>query len=439
MRRKIGLLGPYGTGNLGDAAVQEAVMHNLRIELPDAEFVGISLNPADTRERHGIEALPARRSHVRVAPPPPNAATTAAGPERISFAERLKSAIKRVPLVFPLLRFIQELWLLRIWPVFAEIGFLARAWRQLREFDVLLVSGGGQLNEYWGGPWAHPYTLFKWALVARLAGARMLIINVGAGQFDRRLSRFFIRSALRLAEYRSFRDIESQERVAELGDIGPSSVHPDQVFGLPVDDFLSVPAQRKVICVNPLPYYDPRAWPEKDAARYQKYLSNLAELCIALIKRDFEVRLLPTQVNMDRLAIDDLARVVEAHPDLPADARFHVLQFATLTDLLEALQDCDVLIASRLHGMLIAHLLQRPALAVSPDPKLDSHLRAIGQLENCLPADDFDVAAACERCIALHDAAPEIARDLAAIVGGYRDNLSAQYASLFESRSRGGS
>ena len=43
-----------GYGNLGDAAVQEAVIANIRKRLPDVRLVGFSLVPDDTTERHGI-------------------------------------------------------------------------------------------------------------------------------------------------------------------------------------------------------------------------------------------------------------------------------------------------------------------------------------------------------------------------------------------------
>ena len=36
---------------------------------------------------------------------------------------------------------------------------------------MLVVAGGGQLDEEWGGSWGHPYALMKWAVLARVAGA----------------------------------------------------------------------------------------------------------------------------------------------------------------------------------------------------------------------------------------------------------------------------
>lgn len=41
---RIALLTPYNGGNLGDAAIQDAMIANLRSRLPDAQFSGICLN-----------------------------------------------------------------------------------------------------------------------------------------------------------------------------------------------------------------------------------------------------------------------------------------------------------------------------------------------------------------------------------------------------------
>ena len=49
MATRIGLLGLYASRNLGDAAIQLAVIANLRQRFADAEFVGICPDPDDTR------------------------------------------------------------------------------------------------------------------------------------------------------------------------------------------------------------------------------------------------------------------------------------------------------------------------------------------------------------------------------------------------------
>src|SRR6185437_6591129 len=59
--RKIGLLDHMGGGNLGDDTTQTAVMANIRSRWPGAIIYGFSMNPPDTRLRHGIASYPIRR------------------------------------------------------------------------------------------------------------------------------------------------------------------------------------------------------------------------------------------------------------------------------------------------------------------------------------------------------------------------------------------
>src|SRR5271166_4346584 len=55
--RRVGLISPT-SGNLGNAAMQAAMIVNLRKRIAGVEILGITLNPDDTRRRHGIEAFP---------------------------------------------------------------------------------------------------------------------------------------------------------------------------------------------------------------------------------------------------------------------------------------------------------------------------------------------------------------------------------------------
>ena len=57
MRKRIGIVGQYGVGNLGDDTVVAILIGKIREYYPDAELVGFSLNPADTQWRHGIKAF----------------------------------------------------------------------------------------------------------------------------------------------------------------------------------------------------------------------------------------------------------------------------------------------------------------------------------------------------------------------------------------------
>src|SRR5258708_7210685 len=81
-----------------------------------------------------------------------------------------------------------------------------------------------------GGAWGFPYTIFKWVVLARSAGVRCILLNVGAGPLTRALSKFFVRQALLAADYVSFRDEKSRALVYEIGFTGESRVRPDSAY-----------------------------------------------------------------------------------------------------------------------------------------------------------------------------------------------------------------
>ena len=55
---KVALLTPYDGGNLGDAAIQEALIGNFRKYDPQVQLSGITLHPESTAARHHIPCYP---------------------------------------------------------------------------------------------------------------------------------------------------------------------------------------------------------------------------------------------------------------------------------------------------------------------------------------------------------------------------------------------
>jgi polysaccharide pyruvyl transferase WcaK-like protein len=51
---RVFLLTPYTGGNLGDRAIQLTLIENLRKRCPNADFIGLTLNPRATAAIHSI-------------------------------------------------------------------------------------------------------------------------------------------------------------------------------------------------------------------------------------------------------------------------------------------------------------------------------------------------------------------------------------------------
>lgn len=409
---RFGILGPWG-GNLGDAAIQEAMLHAIRAAHTEPQIVGFSLIPSDTEQRHGIPSFPTGRWESQ-----------GADGWLARIAARLQSSSR------PALRNLAR-WLVR-GPL--EFGLIVEAYRNLTGLDYLIISGGGQLDDYWGGPWSHPYTLLKFALLARLRGARVLFVSVGAGPLDSRLSTWFVKAALSLAHYLSYRDEDSKRFMARKGFRRDAPVYPDLAHSLNIEPYLRQPAPasaRPIVGVGPMSYFDPRIWPERDQQVYLRYLSKLADLTAWVIEQGYDVLFYPGEAGFDVDVIADLLELLAARGIAPDDPRLIVPPIATVDALMTQLARTEMVIASRFHGVLLPQLLNKPALALSYHPKIDHLMADMGQAEYCLPIDRFDVATAKERFTEMAANRAAIKATMAARTQAYREALDKQYRALF--------
>jgi len=424
--RRIGLISPC-SGNLGNAAIITAMIANVRERVPDVEFVGITLSPDDTRHRHGIQAFPiAALSRPNYTLFRSGSSENGGGPGVTQ--GKIKQWVKRVPLLRGFLRAIRTFG--------QELAHIAAAARLVRTLDRLVIPGGGALDEFWGGPWGHPWSLFKWSVLGRACGVPMLFVSIGKCSLERPLSRFFARRALSLAQFRSYRDQHSKAAVQSLIDARNDPVYPDLAFSYPSP--IPPPAincasarRRLVIGVSPIAYCDPRGWPIKDERRYAAYLKLLTEVVKWLLRERHEVILFSTD-GLDVDTVNDLqAMVSDSSIDAGAIQILPGPPEQTTDGLLHGLCRADLIIATRLHGVILSHLSATPALALSTDPKVDSHMSEMGQKEYCLHVDRLQAPAVIERFGALELARYGEAARLRAAAQIFRQQLGAQYDELF--------
>lgn len=434
-RLAFALVTPYTGGNLGDGAIQDAVIDHIRQRFPDAAIYGITLNPTDTAERHGIPSFPIAGFSVReysVVSPSPVATHPADSRQpgrETGLARRTAKALMRGAVQ------IGRLLLPRGWPSIArcELPHIVNGFKFLRDVDFLVVSGGGQLDELWGGPWGHPYALFKWSVLARLRGARLIFLSVGFGELDSRLGRFFTRTALRLAAYRSYRDSGSRDLMQRAGFRRDDPVFPDLAYSLALPASpLRRDGQAKVrlVGLSPLCYCHPRCWPRKDAGIYDAYLRNLCKIVQWLVTRNLRVSIFASD-SPDRIVIDDLWDLLSheiSAQGLQSVERHHV---ATTQSFLDHASRVDLMIASRLHSVLLAQLAGTPVIALSFDRKVDVQMEAAGQSSFLLTIDHFQMAQFEDSFVRLETGLEAAREEIQARFREYRAQLEVQYDAIF--------
>jgi len=401
---RIALVTPYNGGNLGDAAIQDSMILNLRLHMPSAEFLGITLGGENFVGQHGSRAFPYLASVMPFGKSPtktwtsrPNAPEDSREQVSLSSGEplqqRVRRTLRRIPGLVPLVRRVK----VAIWPVRREVSHWMQGYRMVRSQDLLLISGGGQFDEEYGGAWRLPFAIFKWTLLARLAKVPCAIASVGAGRINSLASRFFVYTALRLSNYRSYREAKTRAIVASLWPRALNDVVvPDLAFSLPEVELPSPSGNiremahgRLVVVLTPMAYGKPGDWPTANAPLHDRYVAQLAHAASSLLRRDCFLVIACSSIGDDDRVIPDLLGRIDDELKSRLDRKIHLPTVKTWRDLVAVLREGDCVVSSRLHGLILSFLAQTPAIAISCDPKIDWVMEDLGQMDYLLHFKDF--------------------------------------------------
>jgi polysaccharide pyruvyl transferase WcaK-like protein len=413
---KIALLHHTGGGNLGDDATLDVVVSNIRQRQLDADIVIISMNPTDTEDRHGVRSLPIRRHTWGIG----------YSPERIGPVQAKRSRLRNWLQVTrnPAIRLPRA--------IFGEMAFLAASYQRLKEFDQLVVSGGGQLTER-SGPWGFPYGIFIWVILAKLARLKCVFLSVGAGPLKHPLSRFLVARALSMADYVSFRDTQSRDLAREVGFSGKCQVVPDNAYLLEHPaSHISPASQRPVVGIAPMPYpfCDPREFVSGHQKVYDAYISKFATFASMLVKESCSLELFGSDVGADSSAIDDLRKCLRDQHDIVTPPYEPV---TSVEGLLAKMETFDCVVTCRFHGVVLAHILNKPILAISHHPKVANLMEQLGLEQYCVDIQTYDPVHLAKSFKSLRDHEAEIRQSMAASLAMSRLRVASQFDELFPS------
>jgi polysaccharide pyruvyl transferase WcaK-like protein len=356
--KRIGLFGLFGTGNSGNDGSLEAMLHFVREVCPDAEITCIC------GAHRGASECVARSLHV---------ATTSIGiPPPESRALRL---VDRLLLTVP-----------------RRIASLVHAVVRARKLDALIVPGTGILDDFGGSPFGMPMALLAWFLVARLRGAWIAFVSIGAGPIHHPVSRRLMRTAAAMADYRSYRDTVSKTFMESIGfDARADAVYPDIAFKLPgPGSGRRRQDGRLVVGVGVMTYFGWRNDASRGAAIYQAYLDKITGFVLWLLDRGHSVRILMGDTNDERAVGDVLANVAIARPDLP-DGRLLFDPMSSLHDLMGQIAQTDLVVATRFHNIVCALKLGKPTISIGYADKNDALMAEMGLGSFCQHIERLDL------------------------------------------------
>ena len=236
-----------------------------------------------------------------------------------------------------------------------------------------LVLGGGSLLQ---DATSFRSLLYYAALIAaaRLQGKPVLLWAQGLGPLRRRRSRALVRRLLPLATGISWRDPSSARLARQLGVEAPHGS--DAVWSLPRQHWLGKGGPI-VVCWRPTAHLQGQAWlPLLEA------LEQLAE------QQDRQVIWLPFHRDQDSSLLEQLRR--EGLVGAALERRSRVVAAATPSEAMALFRSAGLVVAMRLHALILAALSGSPVSALSYDPKVQACATELGcrclDLADSLPA-----------------------------------------------------
>jgi polysaccharide pyruvyl transferase WcaK-like protein len=299
---------------------------------------------------------------------------------------------------------------------------------------VLIVPGTGLLTDAYGLLNWGPYNLFKWSLMARVCRCKLRFVSIGAGPIYGTLGKYFIKSMLSWADFRSYRDNSSKRYLKEIGFCADSDrEYPDLVFSLPE---AAIPRRdgksdcRSIIGVGVMAYAGKYSTSGNEAHR--AYLESLVQFVRWLLAHDYDVRLLIGDVA-DRRVTQEFRSLLRERLSLHESDEGRIVDepVNSVEDLLSQIAATEIVVATRFHNALLAMLCDKPVIAISFHHKCESLMSAMGLSDYCLDINGLKSDGLIEKFCNLKANANKISLLIREKQRRFREELDEQYKLIF--------
>ncbi|HTT22816.1 MAG TPA: polysaccharide pyruvyl transferase family protein [Candidatus Sulfotelmatobacter sp.] len=399
-RRKIAFFGHFGAGNLGNESTLQAMLCHVRRLIPDVELTCICTAPETVASDYKIAAVP------------------------ISSVVFKPWTIRN-----PVARFVRKLFI----GIPSELYRWIQGLKMLSNTDALIVPGTGLLTDAFSLVGWGPYSTFKWSMIAKLCRCRLFFVSVGAGPLNGTAGRFLAKSALSLADFRSYRDGSTLQYVQDIGfRRDDDRVYPDLAFSLPETLLPHHQAigRRLVVGLGLMEYPGMYSVEKPTSADYGAYLETLVEFVKWLLAREYDIRLLIGDF-VDRSATREFRSLLRERSVTYDQERIIDEPIESVEDLLSQLAATDIVVGTRFHNVLLSLLLNKPSIAISFHHKCSSLMSQMGLSEYCQDIKQLDADKLIEQFCQLEKNTSSLKHTIGERVADCRGALEEQYRLIF--------
>jgi polysaccharide pyruvyl transferase WcaK-like protein len=257
---------------------------------------------------------------------------------------------------------------------------LPRFLKHLLTCNLLFFGGGSIIKELYASVGRNPYSTLLMILATvtfakQIARKKVAMSNIGIGPLMTPRGEQLARMILNQVDFLSVRDEKSQQIALKLG-LSPSKVIlvPDAVFANQPEVFVPKskilpPSDKTRIALNL--NYD-----IENRAAWESFLANLAASLIEInAATPLEIHALPMQSKFK--ANDDLSVLKDFAAQIP-HIPFVIHDPQTAQEAAEIISGVDIVLAERLHTLVISSILGKPFFGLVYDVKVQELVDYLG-------------------------------------------------------------
>jgi polysaccharide pyruvyl transferase WcaK-like protein len=251
------------------------------------------------------------------------------------------------------------------------------------------------------------------------------------------MTKWLVRAALWLADYRSYRDLYSKRFIEGIGfRTDRDRLYPDLAFSLPRSFFSECSPNKAhaktVVAVGVKDYCGKLGIPHRAGeAKYRAFIDKLATFVAWLLQSNHAVRLLVGDTLCDNRVKHDLIDLLENKGLKSENWDIINESIRSVEGVLSELAQADIVVSARFHNILLALMFNKPAISLSYHKKFDSLMEGIGLGSYSHDIDFLDVHKLKEDLLRLEGDAAELQPFIRRRVEEYRNALEEQYHLIF--------